>query len=170
MEAPPSPLSSRPKRSEVEGSAVRPSPLPTSYSQTSTPNRGVIPTGAQRSGGTCCSSSTPSDLMKAPLSPLSSRPERSVVEGSAVRPSSLPNLPIKPRSPSRSVIPSGPDFLLHCSHWRPRMWFSLKRTTYSRPKPQLSTGNPGKPRDLRCAIRVPRPTGPQPLLCHPERL
>jgi hypothetical protein len=62
MEAPPSPLSSRPKRSEVEGSAVRPSPLPTSHSQTSTPNRGVIPTGAQRSGGTCCSSSVPSNL------------------------------------------------------------------------------------------------------------
>src|ERR1700733_3957606 len=42
-----------------------------------------------------------------------------------------------------------PDFLLHRSHWRPLMWFSLKRTTRSRPKPQLSTGNPGKPRDLR---------------------
>jgi hypothetical protein len=27
----------------------------------------------------------------------------------------------------------------------PRMWFSLKRTTCSRPKPQLSTGNQGKP-------------------------
>jgi hypothetical protein len=29
------------------------------------------------------------------------------------------------------------------------MWFSSKRTTRSRPKPQLSTGIPGKPRDLR---------------------
>jgi hypothetical protein len=27
----------------------------------------------------------------------------------------------------------------------PLMWFSLKRTTCSRPKPQLSTGNLGKP-------------------------
>src|ERR1700733_2957533 len=53
-----------------------------------------------------------------------------------------------------------PDFLLHCFHRRPRMWFSSKRTTRSRPKPQLSTGNPGKPRDLRCAIRVPRPYRP----------
>jgi hypothetical protein len=57
-----SPLSSRPKRSEVEGSAVRPSALPTSPSQTSTPNRSVIPTGAQRSRGTCCSSSSVSNL------------------------------------------------------------------------------------------------------------
>src|SRR5882757_3535092 len=42
-----------------------------------------------------------------------------------------------------------PDFLLHCSHRRPRMWFSLKRTARSRLKPQLSTGNLGKPRDLQ---------------------
>jgi hypothetical protein len=49
-----------------------------------------------------------------------------------------------------------PDFLLHCSRRRPRMWFSSKRTTRSRPKPIISTGNPGKPRDLRCAIRVPQ--------------
>jgi hypothetical protein len=42
-----------------------------------------------------------------------------------------------------------PDFLLHRSHWRPLMWFSPKRTTRSRPKPQLRTGNPGKPRDLQ---------------------
>jgi hypothetical protein len=31
----------------------------------------------------------------------------------------------------------------------PLMWFSLKRTTCSRPKPQLLTGNLGKPRDLQ---------------------
>jgi hypothetical protein len=51
-----------------------------------------------------------------------------------------------------------PDFLPHRSHQRPRMWFSLKRTTCNRPKPQLSTGNPGEPRDLRCAR--PSPIGP----------
>jgi hypothetical protein len=38
-----------------------------------------------------------------------------------------------------------PDFLLHCSRRRPRMWFSLKRTTRSGLKPQFSTGNPEKP-------------------------
>jgi hypothetical protein len=38
--------SARPKRSEVEGSAAHPSALPNSPSQTSKPNRGVIPTGA----------------------------------------------------------------------------------------------------------------------------
>jgi hypothetical protein len=38
-----------------------------------------------------------------------------------------------------------PDFLRSRSRRRPLMWFSLKRTTCSRPKPQLSTGNPGKP-------------------------
>jgi hypothetical protein len=37
-----------------------------------------------------------------------------------------------------------PDFLLHRPHRRPRMWFSSKRTTRSRPKPQFSTGNPGE--------------------------
>jgi hypothetical protein len=42
-----------------------------------------------------------------------------------------------------------PDFLLHGSHQRPLMWFSPKRTTCTRPKPQLSTGNLGKPRDLQ---------------------
>jgi hypothetical protein len=42
MEAPPSPLSSRPERSEVEGSAVRPSDSPNLPYQTSTPNRSVI--------------------------------------------------------------------------------------------------------------------------------
>jgi hypothetical protein len=77
----------------------------------STPNRSVIPTGAKRSGGTCCSSSASSHLnesatlrfvipseaegsavshpnnqlrLEALPSPLSSRPERSGVEGSAV--------------------------------------------------------------------------------------
>ena len=38
-----------------------------------------------------------------------------------------------------------PDFLPHRSHQRPLVWFSLKRTTCSRSKPQLSTGNPGEP-------------------------
>jgi hypothetical protein len=60
-----------------------------------------------------------------------------------------------------------PDFLLHCSHRRPRMWFSLKRTARSRLKPQPSTGNLGKPRDLRCAIRVPRPYRPTTSTNHP---
>jgi hypothetical protein len=44
-------VSSRPKRSELEGPAV-----PSTTNQSSiVPNRGVIPTGAKRSGGTCCS-------------------------------------------------------------------------------------------------------------------
>ncbi len=51
--------------------------------------------------------------------------------------------------PSALSLGAYPDFLLHCSHRRPRMWFSSKRTTRSRSKPQLSTGNPGRPRDLR---------------------
>jgi hypothetical protein len=41
---------------------VRPSALPTPPSQTSTPNRSVIPTEAKRSGGTYCSSSAVSNL------------------------------------------------------------------------------------------------------------
>src|SRR5450631_2181091 len=47
-----------------------------------------------------------------------------------------------------------PDFLPHRPHQRPLMWFSLKRTTCSRPKPQVSTGNPGKPRDLQFRGRL----------------
>src|SRR5580704_11856843 len=50
------------------------------------------------------------------------------------------------RSSALSVsLGAYPDFLLHRSLKRPRMWFSLKRTTCSRPKPELSTGNPGEP-------------------------
>src|ERR1700722_12498353 len=41
--------------SEAEGSAVRPSDLPNLPSKPQPPNRSVIPTEAQRSGGTCCS-------------------------------------------------------------------------------------------------------------------
>ena len=47
------------------------------------------------------------------------------------------------------VIPSEPGFPTSQLSPPPLMWFSLKRTTCSRPKPQLLTGNPGKPRDLR---------------------
>jgi len=57
--------------------------------------------------------------------------------------------------PLHFVIPSVPGFPASPLSWRPLMWFSLKRTTCSRPKPQLSTGNLGKPRDLRFS-RWPR--------------
>ncbi len=76
MEAPPSPLSSRPKRSVVEGSAVRLSALPNSPSKNHNPQTEV-----------------------------SSRPERSAVEGSAVRLSVLPNSPSKTTTPKRRCHP-----------------------------------------------------------------
>jgi hypothetical protein len=44
---------------------------------------------------------------------------------------SVPGFPTSPLSPA------------------PLMWFSLKRTTCSWPKPQVSTGNLGEPRDLQ---------------------
>jgi hypothetical protein len=47
------------------------------------------------------------------------------------------------------VLPSVPGFPTSQLSPSSLMWFSLKRTTCSRPKPQLSTGNPGKPRDLQ---------------------
>src|SRR5450631_4436396 len=50
---------------------------------------------------------------------------------------SVPGFPTSPLSPA------------------PLMWFSLKRTTCSWPKPQVSTGNLGEPRDLRCAPPLP---------------
>jgi hypothetical protein len=47
------------------------------------------------------------------------------------------------------VIPSVPGFPTSQLSPAPLMWFSLKRTTCSCPKPQLSTGNPGEPSDLQ---------------------
>ncbi len=111
MEAPPSPLSSRPKRSAVEGSefsqpasaldgsTALPFVIPTEaqrsggdpqFSQPvsaldgSTALPFVIPTEAQRSGGIRSSLNRYLLWMEALPSPLSSRPKRSVVEGSAV--------------------------------------------------------------------------------------
>jgi hypothetical protein len=82
-----------------------------------------------------------------PTSPLSSRFENTL---------SSSNLPFLTTALSFLSSRAYLDFLLRYPDPRPRMWFSLKRTTCSSPKSQLSTGNPGKPRDLRCAIRVPR--------------
>jgi hypothetical protein len=60
----------------------------------------VIPTGAQRSGGTCCSvDPTHQRAMEAPPSPLSSRPERSEVEGPAIPSIPLTNVRWKPHPP-----------------------------------------------------------------------
>jgi hypothetical protein len=47
------------------------------------------------------------------------------------------------------VIPSVPGFPTSPLSPVPLMWFSLKRTTCSWPKPQVSTGNLGEPRDLQ---------------------
>jgi hypothetical protein len=106
--------------------------------------------------------------------------------GYFVRPASsrpfLRQPPFPYNYPLLFVIPSVPGFPTSQLSTAPLMWFSLKRTTCSRPKPQLSTGNPGKPRDLRCAMSVPRPYRSttstksstesswkyQPLICHPE--
>src|ERR1700727_76430 len=51
-------------------------------------------------------SATHQPSLKTALSPLSSRPERSVVEGSAVRPSVLPNFQSHPTSKQNSHPPS----------------------------------------------------------------
>jgi hypothetical protein len=87
MEALLSPLSSRLKRSVVDLQFSQPAFAP----EGSTALPFVIPpaparrgTGAQRSEGICSSLNWHLLWMEAPLSPLSSRPERSVVEGSAV--------------------------------------------------------------------------------------
>src|SRR5580698_1961004 len=78
METSPSPLSSRPERSAVEGSAVQ----QTYLGKVLRPKQKCHP---DRSGGTCCSHPTSQISMKASPSPLSSRPKRSAVEGSAVQ-------------------------------------------------------------------------------------
>jgi hypothetical protein len=75
------PLSSRPERSVVERSAVlSPGPL----LRTTTPLPIVISTGAKRSGGTCGFFAPDRCCVLQRLYPLSSRPERSAVEISAV--------------------------------------------------------------------------------------
>jgi hypothetical protein len=76
-------------------------------------------------------------------------------------------------NPLLFVIPSVPGFPTSQLSPVPLMWFSSKRTTCSCSKPQPSTGNPGKPRDLQCAIRVPqiyRSTTTFPLSSRPERV
>jgi hypothetical protein len=47
------------------------------------------------------------------------------------------------------VIPSVAGFPTSPLSPVPLMWFSLKRTTCGWPKPQVSTGNLGEPRDLQ---------------------
>src|ERR1700691_5903739 len=80
--------------SEAAGSAVCPSDLLNFPYQT--PNKIVIPTEAYRSGrkwrDLLFQSSTNRSRMEATPSPLSSRPERSEVEGSAVPRTSLGNV------------------------------------------------------------------------------
>jgi hypothetical protein len=81
MEAPLSPLSSRPERSGVEGPAVSFNPLhQTPDGSAAIPF--VIPSVAE---GSAVHHPRHRVRMGAPLSPLSSRPERSGVEGSAVQ-------------------------------------------------------------------------------------
>jgi hypothetical protein len=77
-------------------------------------------------------------------SPLSFPGPPKATENVSVRQS----LSIEP-PPSPLSSRAYPDFLPHRSHRRPLMWFSLKRTTCGWPKSQLSTGNPGEPRDLQ---------------------
>ncbi len=81
---------------------------------------------------------------------------------------SLSNCPIPFHNPLLFVIPSVPGFPTSQLSPVPFMWFSSKRTTCSFSKPQLSTGNPGKPRDLQCAIRAPQIYRSTTFsLCHP---
>ena len=67
-------------------------------------NRSVIPTGAQRSAGTCCSPSHSQSRMDAQPQPLSSRPKWRDLR-CAPRPTRI--LPLKPQPSNRSVIPTG---------------------------------------------------------------
>src|SRR6202453_4741838 len=66
------------------------------------PNRSVIPTGAKRSGGTCCSSSAVSNLNGSATLPFVIPTEASEVEGSAVPRTTLGN--VFRQSPARHCI------------------------------------------------------------------
>ena len=79
-----------------EGCGPRPSRI--SRHKPQRPNRIVIPTEAQRSGGICSAPLGPPEFPVTnpnTQAELSSRPKRSEVEGSAVRPSVLPNSPLQ---------------------------------------------------------------------------
>jgi hypothetical protein len=96
-------VSSRPKRSEVEGPAVLSSTIRLIMEAPHSPF--VIPTGAKRSEG-ICSSVIHYPAPNGSASPLlSSRPERSEVEGPAVLSSTIRFLMEAPHSPF--VIPTG---------------------------------------------------------------
>jgi hypothetical protein len=106
----------------------------------------------------------PGKTESCPATELSSRPERSAVERSAVSiwgSRTRTFRPVQIRFEKRLgsattvygtvalsfVIPSVPGFPTSPLSPVPLMWFSLKRTTCSWPKPQVSTGNLGEPRD-----------------------
>jgi hypothetical protein len=98
-------------------------------------------------GPRCSVADTQTNLSSRPKLPgacgLACRPPKVMKSASVQQPLFLERLPFPLSSRAH------PDLLLHSSHRRPLMWFSLKRTTCSWPKPQLSTGNPGEPRDLQ---------------------
>src|SRR6202044_1654502 len=78
-----------PERSRgIRGAPLGPPEFSVSNLKPQTTNRSVIPTGAKRSGGTCCSSSASSNLNGSATPPFVIPSE---AEGSAVRPSVLPN-------------------------------------------------------------------------------
>ncbi len=136
-------VSSRPERSEVEGPAVPSAPsnlngsaalpfvIPTeaggicsapvgvpefSVSNPQPPNRSVIPTGAKRSGGTCCSIRTiESEWKRCP--PLC-HPDRS--GGICSAPVGVPEFSVSnPQPPNRSVkrsVAQWRDLLFHPHH------------------------------------------------------
>ena len=134
MEAPPSPLSSRPelRRSGVERSAV----------QRSFPGNVVRP---ERSAVERSAAWQPLSLA-APLFPLSSRPElrRSVVERSAVQRS----------FPGNVFRQSVRGFPTSRCRQRPRVRLSLKRAACRLSNPRVYTGNPGKRSGGTCGSAV----------------
>jgi hypothetical protein len=108
----------------------------------------VIPTGAKRSGGTCGTAEPLVEIFFLHRVPW----DRSY---HGLRPNQGDDKRLGPATTLYAtiafsfVIPSVPGFPASPLSTPPLMWFSPKRTTCGRSKPQLSTGNPGKPRDLQ---------------------
>jgi hypothetical protein len=136
-------VSSRPERSAVEGPGVRLSAFPNSPSKPQPPNRSVIPTGAKRSGGTCCA------------------------------PVGVPEFSAKPQPPNRCVIPTERTRIschaaldkTTCAHFRKEGRMRCTNATKIHRKSGVAQW-----RDLPFLIRrIGSEWKRKPTLCHPER-
>ncbi len=109
------------------------------------PNRSVIPTEAKRSGGTCCSIHPLTTLTESTTLPFVIPSE---AEGSALRPSALPNSPLQPPTSKQNCHPGRSewrDLLFPSIHFPGAQWKHHPPLCH----PERSRGICGAPSGLR---------------------